>query len=398
MPKLCEHWTIDDVARCWEESGNNMRKAAALLSDMVSCDVSPQLMRYWVSKLDVTETTIPYESVREQQRSRTAMTENNKLRKQNREALDSLAYYQNLELMMQDIVDQIQVYEPQPVARKRSGRKAMHVEALFSDLQIGKLAPGYDSEVAKARVKGYCEALICKVLQHQENYDVTGITLALLGDIIESDKKHIGSARACDIGTADQLKQAAESLIFDLIMPLAALGIPMTVICVTGNHDHDGHGINMYMPGQEHLSWPMFHCLRMVVERSFKNVEFKIPRGCFYVHGIFNNTILYEHGVGVRPNPVDMERRRDQRAQQIGRHINMFRQGDKHNICRFNNDSLIVNGAFFGTDAVGGEYSAIIGFKNAPAQLVLFHVQREQDDPRSTIYDSFAIQLGHVNG
>ena len=69
--------------------------------------------------------------------------------------------------------------------------------------------------------------------------------------------------------------------------------------------------------------------------------------------------------------------------------------GDKHNICRFNNDRLVVNGAFFGDSRSGEEYSGIVGYDGEPAQLMFAHVER-RDNSRTTIFDSLAIQLGHI--
>ena len=70
--------------------------------------------------------------------------------------------------------------------------------------------------------------------------------------------------------------------------------------------------------------------------------------------------------------------------------------GDKHNISRFNNDSYVVNGAFFGTDQEGREYSSIVGFNNQAAQLMICYVEHDNGDLRMPLYDSFVIQLEHI--
>lgn len=74
--------------------------------------------------------------------------------------------------------------------------------------------------------------------------------------------------------------------------------------------------------------------------------------------------------------------------------------GDKHSVSRFNEDTLIVNGAFFGCKPsdLGEEYSSVQGYSARAAQLVLFHVPRKKEDDRLTIYDSFLIQLNHITG
>lgn len=398
MARIRDMFSNDDLVDAWESCRPSVAKAAKRLSAKIGCTVSPQLMRYHLSLLDQSELPEAPDRLQELQRSRNAMASNNKVRKDLRAALDSLEYYQNLEVSLKQLVSKVRRYKPtEPRMHQSNSGTPMTIEALFSDLQIGKLSPTYNSSIARNRVKEYTRALLCKIECHQKaGYNVEKIVLSLIGDIIESDKKHVNSARGCDLGTGEQMKEAMEVIAFELIFPLALLGIEIDVICVTGNHDHDGRGMNSYMPGQEHLSWPLYHALKFISEQSFSNVNFVIPRGCFHLYQIYGANVLYEHGVGVGASSASMEKRRDQRAQQLGKHISLFRMGDKHHICRFNDDGLVVNGAFFGTDQEGGEYSSGAGYMNRPSQLILCHVPRAAGDPRSTIYDSFTIQLAHI--
>jgi len=400
MSKLRDLFSNDEIRKALTESGDSMAKAAKLLSGMGRGRVSPQLMRYWVSCMDETEVnaaaTQRVERTRELARARNMSSENNKLRRDMRAVLDENEILRDYHGLLQDSLKALQEV-PLPQRRVSSGGKRMTIEAIFSDLQIGKLSGNFNSEVAIARVREYGDALLGKIQQHVLNgYDVELIKLAVLGDIIESDKKHANSGRACDIGTAEQMQLATELLV-ELIGKLAMTGIKVQTIMVTGNHDHDGHGLNMFMPGQEHLSWPLYNSVKLVCEAKYgEATTFVIPRGAYCIDEIYNNRVLYEHGVGVASSQAGLEKRRDQRAQQAGTHITYMRMGDKHNICRFNNDRLVVNGAFFGTDTVGGEYSTICGYHNEPAQIVFCHVPRESDDPRSSIYDSYIIQLAHI--
>jgi len=381
-----------------QRAENSISKAAKDLSTLKNVPVSPQLLRYWVSTMDDSEVegsvTQTVERTRELARSRNMSSENNKLRRDLRAVLDEnqlLSDYRTL-------LDHLQI-NPLPMVPRRynpTGKK-MTVEALFSDLQIGKLSGSYNSAIARARVKEYGDVLVDKINQHvHAGYDVELIKLVVLGDVIESDKKHINSARGCDMGTAEQMKEATELLV-ELIGKIAMTGIEVQVIMVTGNHDWDGHGMNSYMAGQEHLSWPMYNAVKQISEAMYgEAVRFDIPRGAFHLDNIYGTNVLYEHGVGVASSQAGLEKRRDQRAQQLGVHVGLFRMGDKHNICRFNNDRLIVNGAFFGTDKVGGEYSSFLGYQNEPSQIMFCHVERKPNDPRSTIFDTLVIQLAHI--
>lgn len=394
LTKIRGLFTTEEISSAVSSSAGNLTKAAAMLSEDSGTHVSRQLLRYWVSCLE-TELPDTMERAAELTRNYTLGTRNNKLNR------DIKAVIQENERLREfrALIKSMNI-APAPTTTRYTGvgGKPMTVEALFSDLQIGKLSGNYNSKVAARRVRAYGDALVQKIKQHMHSgYEVELIKLVVLGDVIESDKKHANSARGCDIGTAEQMRWATE-LMVHLIGQLVGTGVKVQVVMVTGNHDHDGHGLSSYMPGQEHLSWPMYHATKLISEARFgEAVEFVIPKGAFHLENIYGQNVLYEHGCGVASSQAGMEKRRDQRAQQLGKHISMYRQGDKHNICRFNNDRLITNGAFFGSDSIGGEYSSILGYQNEPSQLILFHVPRAPNDPRSTVFDTFTIQLGHIS-
>lgn len=389
---------IIDALQC---AGGNFTQAAKDLTSLKRGKVSRQTLKYWSTKMDTLTTDKAVELddfVSLEAQKRTAQVNNNKLRKITRDVLDA-------ERTKDDVLQGIQLacaaIAPIPpinmeVNRNPSGKK-MTIELLFSDLQIGKLMDTYNTQLAIARLREYSEVVIERIKQYlATGYDVERIVLASLGDIIESDKKHINSARATDTGTATQLADAITYITTLVIEPLALLGIPMDFVGITGNHDHDDHGLLMFKPGKEQLSWPMYHSMRMICEaKGFDHVNFIIPEGAFHVDSIYNCHVLYEHGVGVAASEAGMRKRMADRTKQIKQYITLFRMGDKHNICRFNNDTMVVNGAFFGDDRTGSEYSGICGYDGYPAQIMFAHVPRA-DNYRTTIFDSLAIQLGHV--
>jgi len=297
----------------------------------------------------------------------------------------------------------IREYKPKALKdfpKKKIGGIPMTVELLFSDLQIGKLMVNYNTPIAIKRMEAYTDAALFKINQHMKSgYRIERLIFAMIGDIIESDKKHDNSGRATDSGTASQIKDAIEGIYTRVIEPLATFcdqwNIQMEVIAVTGNHDQDSHGLLMFDPGKEHLSWPLYHSLRMICAAADLPVKFTIPEGCFAVTEIYGHGVLYEHGVGTKANEADMLRRIAQRGRQTKKHLTYMRVGDKHHISRFNEDTLVINGAFFGDDREGREYSGIVGYSSMPGQIAFFYVPRDNDN-RLPLYDSFVIQLGHI--
>lgn len=289
--------------------------------------------------------------------------------------------------------------QPKVKLQKRSAKKTpMTIEALLGDVQVGKLMEDYNSEICKKRFIEYTQSLIFKIKQHQkQGYHIERIVLSMLGDMIEHSEKHHNSSRGTDCSTPEQIRLITEYLYSLVILPLSKLGIPMDVKCVTGNHENRHGGLQMYYPGREHDSWIFYNFLKMMCrETGLDNVTFDIAEGAFLTYDIYGHTVLIEHGVGVSATEAAMAGKVQRRSNQIKKHISFFRMGDKHHVARFNNDQYVINGAFFGSDVKGVEFSGIMGYHAPAAQVVFCYVPRDKKDVRTPLYDSFVIQLQHV--
>lgn len=395
-------WTDDQLANAVLEAGGNLTEAARYINrtykDIIKEDglsrVTRQNLQTWTDKTP----------------SLTALTDQSKLLVANRRVtLQNTALRRENKLLTgmhvsrDDILRGIEKASQRaseatvlPFWPKQAKGKGLTIELLFSDLQVGKLMDDYNSEVAERRVNEWVVVALDRINQYIElGYRIDRIVLAVLGDVIESSQKHgLQSARACDTGTAEQIRHATE-ILFQVVQRLSQVGVPMDVICITGNHDWDGHGLFMFNPGKEQLSWPLYKAVEAMCSIAGYDAEFYIPQGAFHVHDIYGTKVLYEHGVGVGANYNQMKNHLAKRTDQLKSYITLFRMGDKHNISQFNNNRLVVNGAFFGDSRSGEEYSGIAGYDGEPAQIMFAHTRRT-DDRRTTIFDSLAIQLGHI--
>jgi hypothetical protein len=395
-------FTTEEVAAAYKQSAGNYYHMARTLSDMGRGVVSGQLARWWALMLEPDEIVENVEhtpdSFRELARSRAAHVSNLKLARDNRHILDKVATREEFTLGLQQAIDTLAVRPAIPMGQctYHPDKTRLTAEIVVSDWQIGKLAPEYNTQIALARMREMGRAATNQILgKIQAGYHVERIVLAIIGDIIESDKKHANSARATDTGTAEQVYDAIVGLFTLLLEPIASLGIPTHVVCVTGNHDHDGHGLNMFRPGREHLSYPLYKSLEYFSQRlGLHHLSFQVEDGVFGHTDIYQNTVVYEHGVGVSIGEQQLRTQKAKRADQLGKHVTYFRMGDKHTVSTFNAGQLVVNGAFFAPDSTGVEYSAIVGYSSVPAQWMAFHTPRA--DRRLTLYDQFVIQLGHV--
>jgi hypothetical protein len=378
-------------------STDTLGKAAKKLSEATGLKITVQQLRLWMSELDPGDFD-GYDRAKLLQTTRNARTTANTLRRDVAALTDALgtrsAFLDALERLAGEIAER-----PPIDYRKFIGGQVgtpLTVEVLLSDLQIGKLLPGYNTLVARKRLFELGRSALFQIEQKMSvGYRVERIVLALLGDIIESDKKHKNSARATDTGTSEQIYDALLSIFEFIIEPLGRLGIEVEVHCIPGNHDHDDHGLAMFQPGRQQLSWPLYKALELVTHRAgYGNVQFVIPEGSYSVASIYGQHVLYEHGVGVAVSEQAMKQHKVKRAEQERKHLTYFRMGDKHTVTSFNAGQMIVNGAFFGAGPGGSEYSSIAGYSSVAAQWMGFHVPRQ--DNRLSLYDSFTIQLEHI--
>lgn len=388
----------DEIAEAVNSNPTSIAKAAKALTDEGRGKVTVQQLREWLTNLDSTEFAEHQDRAKELIRSRNAMTENAKLRRDNTSLIAQVGSKQSFFDALDALAEELPARPPVDMRAFMGGQVGtpVTVELLLSDLQIGKLSPGYNTLVARKRLFEFGRAALFQIEQKVSvGYCVERIVFGMLGDIIESDKKHKNSARATDTGTAEQIFDAIAGIFEFVVEPLARLGIPMDVYCITGNHDWDDHGLNMFEPGKQQLSWPLYKSLELVCEKAgYSNVSWIIPEGSYAIANFYGQYALYEHGVGVSVAEASMKAHKVKRAEQEKQHLTYFRMGDKHTVTSFNSGQMVVNGAFFGAQPGGTEYSGIAGYSSVPAQWMGFHVARK--DNRLSLYDQFTIQLDHV--
>jgi hypothetical protein len=234
------------------------------------------------------------------------------------------------------------------------------------------------------------EALLVK-----PEYDYERIVLASIGDIVEDHLKHgVGSATACDTGLAEQMADAIEIMWIELISPLAATGKQLDIMCVAGNHSSSQHkGMDVYRAGIFSYDYAIYKALELLAKTAgYGNVNFIIPEGVFGYLNIYGNYAIYEHGYFNAVSEKGMYDQMKKRGNQIKKHVEYYRQGDKHNVQLFDCGKIVLNGAFFGNDINATEYSGVLGFSAVPAQVVMVHCPEERLG-RNTVKEFHCIQL-----
>lgn len=399
MKRKAMLFSEQEIIDALDAAGPGLGKTAKYLTGIGRGEVTVQLLRAWISRFDHSDLGDAYDRAKALSALRNSRAENNTLRRDNVALADAVGGKQNFVDAVEQVTIDLEARPPvdyKPFLGTQAGTPVT-VELLLSDLQIGKLSASYNTQIARRRLFEYCRTALFQIEQKANaGYRIERIVLGLLGDIIESDRKHENSAKATDSTSAEQIFDAISGIFEFVIEPLARLGIPLDIYGIVGNHDWDGHGLNMFEPGKSQFSWPLYRSLEMLTVRSgYSHVTWTIPEGTYAIVDFYGQKALYEHGVGVSNTENAMKAHKIKRSEQERDYITYFRMGDKHTVTSYNGGQLVVNGAFFGAGPGGAEYSEIAGYASIPGQWMGFHVQRKKPGMLS-LYDNFVIQLGGV--
>ena len=274
----------------------------------------------------------------------------------------------------------------------KSTNKGMTLELLVSDVHFGKKTDTFNLKVAKERLTTMADTVVGEVSRNQKNYNIDRIILALLGDIIESSTMHgLESAKGSEFGNAKQIQVAIENLFYSLIMPIAKLGIPITLPCITGNHDRTEMDRTMTLPGLDNVTWIIYNALKLLAKaHNLNHLEFIIPEKSYLIMSIYKNNVLYEHGDNrtiKSPTRPNLESFMNKRGFQVKKVVDFFRLGHFHEPVLYGQGRIIVNGSVVGNDS----YAEVLGFSTDAVQILNFYINTK--DRPTCFYKSFPIYL-----
>jgi hypothetical protein len=316
-----------------------------------------------------------------------------------RHVLDNKEFEKTVLEGLEEIVEKVNSFKPPKPPKKYPNKFSMVMELMLSDLHFGKLIKNgdkvvFNEKVARSRMKEITSVVLKELAMAQKHYNVEKIIVALLGDMIESYEIHdLESARGCEYGTAKQIWACIDSLLFDVLIPLAETGLPIEVPAVTGNHDRSERRRTYNNPGENNWTFVIYKTLEGMLEgRGYKNVKFRIPEGAYTHLSVFGNTVLYEHfdnAGSMKRESIDKLMRK--RGRQIGKMVDMIRGGHYHDYTMYGNGEIIVNGSLPGNDS----YADTLGFRSDPCQALNYYLDfpRNGTKKKNSFHKTFGIKL-----
>lgn len=312
--------------------------------------------------------------------------------KQSQHILDYLAKRQDLISEVQDLINEVKFSRPVVIKPKVDLKKRkMIMEVMLTDLHYGKKTKTFDSTVARRRMNKYGDVVVAEYGRCSKSYNVEKIILFLGGDIIENATFHgVESRRASEFGNSEQVVLAIKSLYEDMFVKVASLGIPVEIVCVTGNHDRENEFKTFNTPGKENLTWIIYKALEQICQiAKLPHLQFEICEGIYIVKEVYGCPILYEHGDYMRGglNRKSFESHMSSRSKQYGKLIKFGRFGHYHEKTMFGRGRIIVNASLPGQD----DYAEINGYDSEASQTINFYV--ETKDRPDSFYHSFPVCL-----
>lgn len=312
--------------------------------------------------------------------------------KENRTILAALNEQDDILTQLRSMVSGMPRYVAKiPKVKPTKGVPDMTIEALFSDLHFGKKTKEFDIKVARNRLRTYVNVLLGEIQRKASAYNVEHLILGWLGDMIENALMHgKESATSCEFGNPEQVRYMVELLFAEVLVPLAATGIPITVIAITGNHDREEERPTFNLPGKNSLTWIGYQAIKMLADQAgLTNVTWRIPEGVYDALDIYGTHVLYEHGDRIKGDngKKSFLSHMAKRSAQLGLVIKGLRIGHWHEYSCLDNGRVIVNASLCGQDS----YADVNGYSSIPGQAVTYYVKTKNRD--NSYYHSLLVQL-----
>jgi len=384
-----KHWSDENIEKLLKLRKESKKTWQEMTSDFPGFTANALRKAFYRYEGMEIETNPVIESLKEASRSKKAKAI---VLKENRAIVDYLQKRQDLLAEIKDLLENIKFTKPQiikPTVDKK--KRKMTIEAMLTDLHYGKKTKTFNTEVAKRRMKKFGQVFLSEIQRYSSLYNIEKLITFLGGDIIENATFHgIESRRASEYGNSEQVVNSVKSLFEDYFVPVASTGIPMTVVCVTGNHDREDEHQTYQDPGRENLTWIIYKMLEQMCQLAgFNHIKFIIPDGVFCVLSIYNSPVLYEHGNFIKGGVTrkSCESHISKRSKQVGQLIRFARFGHFHEKTMFGRGRVIVNASLPGQDS----YSEINGYDSEASQTINYYIETE--DRPDPFYHSFPVCL-----
>ncbi len=164
---------------------------------------------------------------------------------------------------------------PKPILSKRSKKEEIAI-AVLSDIQLAKVTPEYNSEIAEVRVIEYAKKIVELTNLQRKSHPVNKVAVFAVGDIIEGELIFPGQSHLIDSSLYKQVTIDGPRIMTSFFDILLANFAEVDVHWVIGNHGHlGGRSRKDYHPDSN--ADRMLGSIMSMIYRDEKRIKWTIP-------------------------------------------------------------------------------------------------------------------------
>jgi len=164
---------------------------------------------------------------------------------------------------------------PKPILSKSSKKEEVAI-AVLSDIQLAKVTPEYNSEIAEARVIEYANKIVELANLQRKSHPVNKCAVFAVGDIIEGELIFPGQSHLIDSSLYKQVTIDGPRIMTKFFDILLANFKEVDVHWVIGNHGHlGGRSRKDYHPDSN--ADRMLGSIMSMIYRDEKRIKWTIP-------------------------------------------------------------------------------------------------------------------------
>lgn len=189
---------------------------------------------------------------------------------------------------------------PKRTLRKSGNGSPETAVVVFSDWQLGKVTPDYNSEVLAKRIELYTEKMLDIVEVQRADHPVDNLHVWFLGDIVEGEEIFPGQSHLIDSGIYRQVGVNGPEILAKFFSAALENFEKINVTAVIGNHGSvGGKNRKMYDP-ESNMDRLLYKIVSLIFAEN-KKIKFNIPDGrgerhWYAVDKIGNYSTLLIHG------------------------------------------------------------------------------------------------------
>jgi hypothetical protein len=188
----------------------------------------------------------------------------------------------------------------QPNLKQNKGKTPEVAVAVFSDWQLGKVTPDYNSDVLEKRIEIYTEKLLEITEIQRMDHNVDELRVWLLGDIVEGEEVFPGQSHLIDSGLYRQVGINGPKILSKFFATALENFKKVHVTGIIGNHGSVGGKMKKAYDPETNMDRLLYKIMELIFNKE-ERITFDIPdgkgeRNWYSIDNVGNYSCLLIHG------------------------------------------------------------------------------------------------------